>query len=1046
LHKSDIYQRFLFWLVLCCFFLSGAAGLIYEVLWVRMIDKIIGSAPFAVATVLSIFMGGLALGSWVVGRYINHFSSKNALLAFYGKLEIAIGVYALALPFLIETATPFYSLAYHFLFEYFWFYQFFAFMGAFILLILPAGLMGGTMPVLCQFYISRIDHLGTRTGRLYGLNTIGAAFGAMLCGFVLINSFGAQKTLYIAAGINFFVGILCILVSRRKETFFTRNPSVSRTSKNPVRQKNHAVSQSTHSAGPISTCALCLFAVSGFCAMAYQVFWTRLITLLIGPTTYSFTLVVSTFIIGLSAGSIIFGRLGDKIKRVFLLLVITQIAAAGSALAVSHFLGNSQFLFAKLIYQIQDDFETMMLVQSLILFVILISPTLFLGAAFPLVSRIYTHSISMIGKSIGVAYAINTIGAIIGSFAAGFILIPLVGKENGLKLVILFQFMAAFLAYLHGWFSGWFETGDKRYIERYQWIAAPTLAIAAVFLISFYPSWNRNILSRGWYRNFQDIEVVLERTTWSDAFRFGPELLAQQQNNLELVFYGDGIGGFTTVEKETTSIGTIEYALNNSGKPDASSHGDRLTQTLSGHFPLLFHQDPKKILVIGLASGMTIGEVLLYPVEQVDVLEINDQVVKACQLFFTPFNNDCLNDHRTRLIIQDGRNHLALTREKYDVIISEPSNPWMSGLSNLYSLDFFKLVRSRLNENGIFAQWIQSYEIDWDTFVLMGRTFKEVFPEGALIKLGPGDYMLMGFAGQNGFDWKIPEKNINYAHRSSNASFFDYKFLAWFVVTEDFDHFFGEGPLHTDNHPRLEFSAPKKLYWNGSDSNHNLDQFIEKRRLLSPATQNIIQAHNAVDHLLDLLEFAASVNIPLFHSINPQDLEPSRQNRYQQIVKSFCENALVPSYSLFPDITLKRECAETQIVKMRKKMASWSSKADDHYNLGLALIAAERTEEAVSQLETTVEMDPFHLDGYLALGLLMAEQENMEKAVYYFTKILKIAPMNAQAQKYIGMAQFRQGNLEQAIFHLSKAVEVMPDDNILMNELDRALAKLKKIQ
>jgi spermidine synthase len=978
----------------------------------------------------------------LVGRYINHFSSKNALLAFYGKLEIAIGLYALILPFLIDTATPFYSLAYNFLFEYFWFYQIFAFMGAFTLLILPASLMGGTMPVLCQFYISRIDHLGTRTGRLYGLNTIGAAFGAMLCGFVLINSFGTQKTLYIAAGINFFVGILCILVSRRKETFFTRNPSLSRTSKNPERQKKHVISQSTNVSGPISTWALCLFAVSGFCAMAYQVFWTRLITLLIGPTTFSFTLVVSTFIIGLSVGSIIFGWLGDKIKRVFLLLVLTQIAAAGSALAVSHFLGNSQFLFAKLIYLIQDNFKTMMLVQSLILFVILIGPTLFLGAAFPLVSRIYAQSLSRIGKSIGVAYAINTIGAIIGSLVAGFLLIPLVGKETGLKLVVMFQFMAAFSAYFHGKIRGWFDTGAKRY----QWIAALTLAVAAVLLISYYPSWNRNILSRGWYRNFQDIEVVLDRTTWPDAFRFGPELLAQQQNNLELVFYGDGIGGFTTVEKEITSIGTIEYALNNSGKPDASSHGDRLTQTLSGHFPLLFHQDPKKILVIGLASGMTIGETLLYPVEQVDVLEINDQVVKACQLFFTPFNNDCLNDPRTRLIIQDGRNHLALTREKYDVIISEPSNPWMSGLANLYSLDFFKLVRSRLNENGIFAQWIQSYEIDWDTFLLMGRTFKEVFPEGALIKLGPGDYMLMGFAGQNGFDWKIPEKNINYARRSSNASFFDYKFLAWLVVTEDFDHFFGEGPLHTDNRPRLEFSAPKKLYGNGSDSNQNLDQVIEKRRLLSPDTKNIIQAHDAVDHLLDLLEFAASVNIPLFHSIYPQDLEPLGQNRYQQIVRSFCENTLVPSYSLFSDITLKRECAETQIVKMRTKIASRSSKADDHYNLGLALIAAESTEGAVSHLETTVDMDPFHLDGYLALGLLMAEQENMEKAVYYFTKILKIAPMNAQAQKYIGMAQFRQGNLEQAIFHLSKAVEVMPDDNVLLKELDRALAKFKKIQ
>jgi spermidine synthase len=621
-----------------------------------------------------------------------------------------------------------------------------------------------------------------------------------------------------------------------------------------------------------------------------------------------------------------------------------------------------------------------------------------------------------------------------------FILIPFLGKENGLKLVILFQFISAFLAYTHGKFMGHFGQGKNRY----QWIAAPTLAVAAFFLISHYPCWNRNVLSRGWYRNFQTSRL-LERTSWLDALRFGPDLLAQQQANLELVFYGDGIGGFTTVEKETTSIGTVEYALNNSGKPDASSHGDRLTQTLSGHFPLLFHPDPQKAMVIGLASGMTIGEILLYPIKQVDVLEINDQVVKACQLFFTPFNNDCLNDPRTRLVVQDGRNHLALTHQKYDVIISEPSNPWMSGLANLYSLDFFKLVRSRLNENGIFAQWIQSYEIDWDTFVLMGRTFKEVFPEGVLIKLGPGDYMLMGFADKKGLDWKIPEKNINHARRSSNASFFNYKFLAWLVVTEDLDHFFGEGPMHTDNRPRLEFSAPKKLYGAGSDPDQNLDQAIEDRRLLSPDTKNIMQAHDAVDQLLDLIEFAASVNIPIFHSINHQDLKV-RAKPVSNNCKKFLRKTLVPSYNLFSDITLKQECAEIQINMIKQKMASGEFRADDHYNLGLALSAAGKMEEAVLHLETTVTMDPFHLDGHMAMGLLMAEQGNMDKAVHHFTKTLKISPMNAQAQKYMGMAKFQQGNLEQAVFHLSKALEIMPDDGVLINELARALAKLKKIQ
>ncbi len=1027
-------RSILFWLVLSCFFLSGAAGLMYEVLWLRMIDKIIGSAPFAVSTVLSVFMGGLALGSWAVGRHIYRFDSRKALLAFYGKLEIAIGVYAMFLPLLIEAVTPIYSFAYNYLIEYFWLYQFFGFAGAFILLIVPAGLMGGTMPVLCQFYISRIDHLGTRTGRLYGLNTIGAAFGALLCGFVLISSLGVQKTLYAAAGINFFVGILCILASRQQRTLFSSSPAL-KPIKISQRQSRETAAKSEKHSDQATRWALWLFAVSGFCAMAYQVFWTKLIALLIGPTTYSFTLVVATFIVGLSAGSIFFGWLGDKVKRVFLLLVATQILAAGSALAVSHFLGNSQFLFSKIIFTFQDRFQIMLLVQCLVLFGFLIGPTLFLGAAFPLVSRIYARSLSGLGKSVGEAYAVNTIGAIAGSFAAGFILIPLMGKEQGLTMVILLQFLTAFSAFSYVKFRGrW-----KQSTQKYHWVTLAALAVTGVFLILCYPSWNRNILSRGWYRNFQDLEWELEKTSWYDALRRGPEFPTRQQANLDVVFYGDGIGGFTTVEKEITSIGTAEYALNNSGKPDASSHGDRLTQTLSGHFPMLFHPNPEKVMVIGLASGMTIGEVLLYPVEKVDVLEINEQVVKACRMFFTPFNNDCLNDSRTRLIIQDGRNHLALTREKYDVIISEPSNPWMSGLANLYSLDFFQLVRNRLDENGIFAQWIQSYEIDRDTFDLVGRTFRKVFPQGVLVKLGPGDYLLMGFAGPKCLDWKIAGKNIEYARRSDNAAIADYRFLAWLVVTEDLGEFFQEGPLHTDNHPRLEFAAPRKLYGTRSDP----DQVVKGKRRFSPETLNML-SQSTPAQLLDLVEFFASVHIPLFHAISYKNLSPMLQNRYYQIVTGFCEQTLVPSYSIFPETALKKECAEIQMDKIEQKISRGGGGADDYYNLGLSMIAAGRREGAASSLEAAISVNPLHADSFMAMGLLLAGQGKTEKAAEYFKQTLTLSPMNAQAKKYLGIAEFQKGNFEQAVFYLSKALEIMPDDADIKFELGKAQHKLKK--
>ena len=201
-------------LILFCFFLSGFAGLIYEVIWVRIFERVIGSAPFAIATVLAVFMTGLALGSYLAGKYVDRFPSKGSLLFLYGIVEVLIGAFGLILPLLITWIEPVYSIAYNQLFQYFWPYQILTFLGCFLLLIVPTTLMGITLPVLCRFYVIQMEHLSMRTGRLYGINTVGAAVGILLAGFFLINNIGVWGTLFVAAAINFFVGVLCIVISR----------------------------------------------------------------------------------------------------------------------------------------------------------------------------------------------------------------------------------------------------------------------------------------------------------------------------------------------------------------------------------------------------------------------------------------------------------------------------------------------------------------------------------------------------------------------------------------------------------------------------------------------------------------------------------------------------------------------------------------------------------------------------------------------------------------------------------------------------------------
>jgi spermidine synthase len=1003
--------------------MSGTAGLVYEVLWVRMIDKIIGSAPYAVAAVLTVFMGGLALGSFFVGRLIDRLENRSVLLAVYGALELVIGVYALVLPFVINAVTPLYTMIYDRLYDVPLVYQAATFLGCTALLIIPTTLMGGTLPVLCRYYVRELDHIGRRTGVLYGLNTIGAALGTLLCGFVLIPRLGLSATLYSAAAVNITAGTLCLLASRLKGD--RQKQEVTACKPMPDEQKQNLMASPSSQNQVVW--ALVLFAVSGFCSMACQVFWSRLIGLLIGPTNYSFTLVVATFIVGLAAGSVVFGRLSDRITRIFHLLVITQIGAALFSLMTSQILGNSQFFFAKLIHVFHGQFVTLLWVQSLVLFALMAIPTFFLGAAFPLVNRIFAKSMPMVGRAIGTAYAVNTIGAILGSFTAGFILIPLAGKQQGLAFVFFVQFTAAVMALT--------AVGLKRTRPVARFSMATILVLFGVFIAIHFPSWNQTLLSRGWYRDFETLTSRMIQTSWLNAFFAGPDLLAKQREGIDVVFQGEGVGGFTTVERETTSVGAVEYAMFNSGKADASSHGDRSTQTLSGHIPMLFHPHAKKVMVLGLASGMTPGEVLHYPVERLDILEINDQVVAACRKYFGPYNNRCLEDPRTRLIVQDGRNHLALTGERYDAIISEPSNPWMAGLANLYTRDFFLLVKNRLTGQGLFAQWIQSYEMDWDTFALLGRTFTSVFPGGVMIKIGPVDYMLLARADDKTLDWNIAQSNIVHAQKSKNAAFADAGFLAHLVVTEDLNVLFGNGPIHTDNMPHLEFSAPRHLF----DGHLDIERKAAAMRRLSQGTLSVLESHSRTESMLDLMAFSASVNAPLFSVLDFKKLSGDQKNRYLAVTRDFCGRESVPTYAIFHDRETKEACADIQIDRIRGCMAKHGARkqtviARDHYNLALALIASGRGDEAKKELEATLRLDSMHFDGVFASGLLHAESGQWLDASSCFQKAVGLSPGSAQAHRYLGMAEARQGLWNSALTSLSRALALNPDDVAALNE------------
>ena len=979
-------------LILICFFFSGMTGLIYEILWTRMIVKIIGSAPYAVSIILTVFMGGLGLGSFIASRTIDQIGNPLKLVRIYGVLELATGMYCLILPIILVVVKPLFAVMYNRLFSHFMLYSFLTFAGCSVLLIIPVICMGATLPILCKFYVRRLSHLSGHIGRLYGLNTIGAAFGSLICGFWLINYLGMTGTLVFAASINGVIGLVSIVASRRIKTDTSQTDEAGEnTLGEPEQEADETIYKGATPA------ALVIFAVSGFCAMAYEVIWTKLLGLIIGPTTYSFTIVLVTFITCLALGSIFFGRLGDRVKKPIWLLIYTQLAAVFLALFASQMLGNSQFFFAKLIYNFQNYFALLSIMKAVILFAFMFLPTLFLGATFPLVGKICTRSLLRVGKSIGFAYMINTVGAVLGSFCAGFLLLPWMGKENGLKLVFGIQIFTTLIIAL------WFVWSSKKGKIKLISIAAP--AALGMMLCLIFPSWDRASLSMGKYHRLYVISSEIKKNGWLKAFWNGSEILSKYIPG-KVVYYGDGVAGFTTVLESQDEIGRVDYFMAISGKPDAGTAQDMPTEVLMAHLPLMFHPNPKSVMVLGLASGITAGEALCYPIERLDILEISKQVVEASR-FFERWNGSVLSDRRTKLIVQDGRAHLQLTNRKYDVIISEPSNPWMAGLASLFTRDFFELARDRLNQDGLFAQFFISYQMDWPTFSMVVRTFAEVFPNSSLIHTSSKDYLMIGCKGENGLKLNNAEQNFQFAQKSINMTLLNPKLLYGLVVTEDLDDLCGPGQINTDARPRLEFAAPKTMFVDDP----TIQEHIEVKRSIKPETLTVLsEIIPDVNAQIDFAVLLFSLNTPRTDMIDLADATPEQIQRYKKIVTDYCSIHLMDC-SILQDETLIRECRSIQI-------------------------------KAIEQKLNTLEDKPA---AYYALGNLSRENELLADAEKYYHKALELKPDQALLYNDLGVVLNMQGKLSEAITYYNKALQISPDLEGTRYNLNKALEEKRRL-
>jgi spermidine synthase len=799
-------------LYLILFFLSGICGLVYEVVWSRMLALVMGNTVFAVSTVLAAFMGGLALGSWLLGHLADRYRQP---LFLYGLLECSLGAYCLLLPVLLEAMVPLYRILYRATEEFPSFLTPAQFFFSGLLIMVPSTLMGGTLPVLTKFFLKQDDRVGSTAGRLYAVNTVGAVLGTLAAGFVLIPEIGVRASLFGAAGINLAIGVVALLMA----CLWERGDPPLATRRLLLRPGDSPVGE--------AWTVLLVFSASGAAALIYEVAWTRTLSLMMGPSVYAFSLMLGAFILGLALGSFWLSRIVDRIKNPMPLFSLLQWGVAFSSLAFIPLMNLMPGIVRDALRASGGSFLKVQLFNAGVAFAVMLIPATFLGAAFPIAVKLYSRSMEAVGKRLGALFAGNTVGAVVGSLAAGFFLIPVFGLQRTL--------LAA--AFLNAVLGGYLLVRSGGLRKRQKVALLAVTASVFIIIVLIIPSWSRLNLASGPYKYFYRDEA-------SAQARLG---------SASLLYYREGVTGTVAVLEVNN-----KRVLSISGKVDATSGiTDMMTQLLIGHIPMLIHPEAKDVLVIGLASGVTLGAVANYAVEKMDAVEISYEVKEAAA-FFSDINDEVLRDPRVDLMIRDGRNHLLLTDRLYDVIISEPSNPWMAGIGNLYTREFFDLARRRLHPGGIMVQWIEAYHMPNSILKSVIQTYHSVFPYVDLWvsdPADPGDVILLGSAVPMTMDVERMKRRLSM--EGVREDLIQAGSYQWWQVMQRLianvpalTEAVRDAPVHTDDRPFMEFELPKSLHevtllenavWLGSLIREDgMGPFTQKLPEMSPPDRRIL--------------------------------------------------------------------------------------------------------------------------------------------------------------------------------------------------------------
>jgi spermidine synthase len=740
------------------FFLSGASALIYEVIWQRLLNLVFGVSTLAVSAVLAAFMGGLALGGLLFGRRADR---SRRPLRLYAWLEAGIAVSALLVPAGFSLMTAVYTQIYAWLQPGLWVGACLRFVLALVVLLIPATLIGGTLPVMGRL-IARRGEGPVAFSLLYGFNTLGAALGAALTGFVLLHQLGMQQTLLVAVALNLVVAMIGALAARGVARPATRHPAVSACLRPLVSPFRVSHEMSGWIRGSTLACAV----LTGAAGMGLEVAWTRILGIFSSNSAYAFALVLTVMLLGLGVGSLyqaFWARFpGDSRRR----LALCQWLLAALTLASLPLLRTPPAWLER--WSDGSSAPALFVAELALTAGALFLPAVLMGMSFPLLVAPWSGDERRLGRWLGRVYAANTLGGVAGAFLAGFVLIPRLGIQASVEVFVAGSLLVGALA--------WYE--KSRPAPAWRGLVGAGVLLAGAAAVVFLPG--------------------------------GPYLKGPVLAPRRLLYYREGNNGTVSVVQEWDGVRSIMV----DGQPVAGTAGTSvIDQKMLAHLPLLLHPDPRRALTVGFGSGGTSYSMTLHGID-VDCVEI-ERAVPAAAAHFASENHGVLAHPRFRLIVDDARSWLRVAPTHYDAIVTDCTNIQYKSNGDLYTVDYFRLMKDRLTARGVAAAWVPANGIDSADLRTLLRSFQQVFPHTSVWFMNtlPTDFLIVvGTPGELDIDlerWR--ERMSAPAVRQDLAAIGldDPCRLLYTFLTADarLAAHLGAGPLNMDDRPVLSYST-----------------------------------------------------------------------------------------------------------------------------------------------------------------------------------------------------------------------------------------------